>query len=179
VIADITEEYFLIGLFSQVFFVTDTGTDSSPPLQNVTQIPIIESFIFGYTLSVTPYVSGDQIRLWLNPQVTDKTGVEKTFEFTNVFNGEPQTTVLTFPTVRTQSVWTNVVVNDGDTLVLGGLVTDRSTREQNTVPYLSKIPVVGFFFRGKSKQVSQASLLIFVTPTIIDPSGSRTFEPAQ
>jgi type IV pilus assembly protein PilQ len=58
-------------------------------------------------------------------------------------------------------------------------VTDRSTREQNNVPYLSKIPVVGFFFRGKSKQVSQASLLIFVTPTIIDPSGSRTFEPAQ
>ena len=179
VIADITEEYFLIGLFRSVFFVTDTGTDSSPPLQNVIETPVIESFIFGYTLSVTPYISGDQVRLWLNPQVTDKTGVEKTFEVTSTINGEDSTTVLTFPTVRTQSVWTNVVVNDGDTLVLGGLITDRSTKEQNNVPYLSKIPFLGFFFRGKSTQISQSSLLIFVTPTIIDPSGSRTFDQSM
>jgi len=45
------------------------------------------------------------------------------------------------------------------------------------VPYLGDIPVLGFFFRGKSREVSQSSLLIFVTPTIIDPSGARYFEP--
>lgn len=177
VIADITEEYFQIGLLQSIIFVQDTGTDGSPPTQNLIQSPIIEAFIFGYTLSVTPYIAGDQVRLWLNPQVTDKTGVEKTFTFNTAVNGEPVTNNLTFPTVRTQSVWTNVIVSDGDTLVLGGLITDRTTKNESKVPYLGDIPVIGFFFRGKSREVSQSSLLIFVTPTIIDPSGARYFEP--
>jgi MSHA biogenesis protein MshL len=178
VIADVTEEYFQIGLITQVVAIQGTqGTTSNTATSSFSQ-PILESFIFGYTLSVTPYIADNKVRLWLNPQVTEKLG-EKTFVVNNTINGEPQSSILTFPTVGTQSVWTNVNVSDGDTLVLGGLITDKSIKEENKVPYLSKIPVIGFFFRGKSKQVDQGSLLIFVTPTIIDPSGSRYFAPAE
>jgi type II secretory pathway component GspD/PulD (secretin) len=43
------------------------------------------------------------------------------------------------------------------------------------MPYLADIPLIGFFFRGKSKEVQQSSLLIFVTPDIIDTTGARFF----
>jgi len=66
-------------------------------------------------------------------------------------------------------------VHDGDTLVLGGLVQDKTIHNNQKMPYLADIPLIGFFFRGKSKEVSQSSLLIFVTPDIIDTTGARFF----
>jgi len=113
--------------------------------------------------------------LWLNPQVTTR-GIEKTFQQKSVINGTEITTDITLPNTSTQAVWTNVIVHDGDTLVLGGLVSDQTVKAKHKMPYLADIPVLGFFFRGKSKNASQSSLLIFVTPTIIDTTGARFFE---
>ena len=67
-------------------------------------------------------------------------------------------------------------MNDGDTLVLGGLVTDTTIQGEGRFPYLADIPLIGYFFRGKSAEVRQSSLLIFVTPDIIDTTGARYFE---
>ena len=86
------------------------------------------------------------------------------------------TVLIVLPNTSTQAVWTNVIVHDGDTLVLGGLVSDQTTKGKQKVPYLADIPVLGFLFRGKSNQIKQSSLLIFVTPTIIDTTGARFFE---
>jgi len=71
-------------------------------------------------------------------------------------------------------VLTNVIVNDGDTLVLGGMVTDSTTHNTDNYPYLSKVPLVRYFFTGRSRSVRQSSLLIFVTTDIIDETGART-----
>jgi len=74
-------------------------------------------------------------------------------------------------------VWTNVIVRDGDTLVLGGLVTDRSERTEERMPYLASIPILGNLFRGRSETAEQSSLLIFVTTDILDTTGARFFDP--
>jgi len=145
-----------------------------------TQQIVPQPFNFGITLSVTPQISGgDQVRLWLNPQVTTR-GLEKKFTQKSVIvtDGTPIeiTDEITLPNTTTQAVWTNVIVHDGDTLVLGGLVSDQTIKGTHKMPYLADIPVLGFFFRGKSKEVKQSSLLIFVTPTIIDTTGARFFE---
>jgi general secretion pathway protein D len=141
-----------------------------------TQELVPEAFNFGITLSVTPQISGsDQVRLWLNPQVTTR-GLEKSFTQRSVINGTEIEDTITLPNTTTQSVWTNVIVHDGDTLVLGGLVSDETIKGHHKMPYIADIPVLGFFFRGKSRQVKQSSLLIFVTPTIIDTTGARFFE---
>ncbi|MBZ0124130.1 MAG: type II and III secretion system protein, partial [Roseovarius sp.] len=60
--------------------------------------------------------------------------------------------------------------------VLGGMISDTTTSEQEKVPYLGDIPLIGFLFRGKSRQVQQTSLLIFVTVDIVDPTGARTID---
>ena len=140
---------------------------------------IPQPFNFGITLSVTPQIrDDDQVRLWLNPEVRTRVG-EKQFSQKTVSGDNEVENVLTLPTTNIQSVWTNVIVHDGDTLVLGGLVTDQSTKGEDRLPYLGKIPVLGFFFRGKFKETKQSSLLIFVTPDIVDSTGARFFDTAS
>ena len=125
---------------------------------------------------MTPQISGgDQVRLWLNPQVTTRLE-DKQFTTRSVIDNTEYTSDYFLPNTSTQAVWTNVIVHDGDTLVLGGLVQDKTIKNRHTMPYLGDIPLLGFFFRGKSKEAAQSSLLIFVTPTIIDTTGARFFE---
>ncbi len=147
--------------------------------QSATTNLIFTTFAFGITLSVTPQISGgDQIRLWLNPQVTSMMGFDD-FELPGaIIDGQRlEPTTARYPRTSVQSVWTNVIVHDGDTLVLGGLVSDRTSKSIEKLPYLSNLPVLGFLFRGKSSEVSQSSLLIFVTPEIVDTTGARYFGP--
>ena len=110
--------------------------------------------------------------MWMNPTVTKIIGT-KEFPVVSSFDTNDR---VSFPIYTTKSVWTNVIVLDGDTVVLGGLIEDNTNRNEERLPYVSDIPVIGYFFRGKSKSVTQSSLLIFVTPTIIDRSGARYFE---
>ena len=174
VIVDLTSEYFVSSVYSEII-TAEAGFGGTASL-GYTQEVTPEQFNFGITLSVTPHISGsDQVRLWLNPQVTNR-GLEKKFTQRSVINGVETTSEIVLPNTSTQAVWTNVIVHDGDTLVLGGLVSDQTTKGKQKVPYLADIPVLGFFFRGKSNQVKQSSLLIFVTPTIIDTTGARFFE---
>jgi len=174
VIADFLTQSFVTSAFSDVQAVSGGLGGGAAAVSSNQVFP--ESFIFGITFSVTPQISGDnQVRLWLNPQVTTQAG-QDTFIQTSSVNGQIQTQELTIPRVLTQAVWTNVIVNDGDTLVLGGTITDTTTKGREKLPYLADIPVLGYFFRGKSTEVQQKSLLIFVTVDIIDPSGARFFE---
>jgi len=60
------------------------------------------------------------------------------------------------------------MVKDGATIIIGGLRKDAKTKVSNGVPYLSKIPIIGFFFKESSDAVERTELLIMITPTIIE-----------
>jgi type II secretory pathway component GspD/PulD (secretin) len=62
---------------------------------------------------------------------------------------------------------TSVVVADGDTVVLGGLVRDVANDTVSKIPVLGDIPVLGWLFRSKSSESTKSNLLIFITPKII------------
>ncbi|MCC6143587.1 MAG: type II and III secretion system protein, partial [Candidatus Hydrogenedentes bacterium] len=174
VIADLQTEYFITQIQNQVF--TTEGGFGGTPVQSIVQNVQPTPFNFGISLSVTPQISdNDQVRLWLNPEVRTRIG-EKTFTTRSISGDNELESELVFPTTNLQAVWTNVIVHDGDTLVLGGLVQDQSARGQNKMPYVADIPLLGFFFRGKSSEVRQSSLLIFVTPQVIDTTGAKFFE---
>src|ERR1039457_511347 len=77
------------------------------------------------------------------------------------------------PHFRLRQVTTSCIVWDGQTVVLGGLISDNVTRVKDQVPVLGDLPWVGRLFRSEQNQSSKQNLLIFVTPTIIDPAGNR------
>ena len=62
---------------------------------------------------------------------------------------------------------TQVLVRDGETMVIGGVFIDAQNNNVQGVPYLSRIPVLGWLFKNKNESVSKQELLIFLTPTIV------------
>jgi type IV pilus assembly protein PilQ len=78
----------------------------------------------------------------------------------------------TVPSIDTRSVQTQVLVKDGQTVVLGGIYETERRETINKVPFLGDIPVVGAAFRNKQTNNNKAELLIFVTPRILEEGSS-------
>lgn len=71
------------------------------------------------------------------------------------------------PGIVTKSATTTVLVKDGETTVIGGLYKNARRANEYSVPFLSKIPVIGWFFKSKSRAEENEELLIFITPRIL------------
>jgi len=72
------------------------------------------------------------------------------------------------PSIDTRELNTSVLVNNGETVVLGGIFQDERQKQEDRVPYLSSIPGIGALFKRKSNATKKRELLIFVTPTIVE-----------
>ena len=71
------------------------------------------------------------------------------------------------PVVSTRNAETNVVVGNGETLLIGGLILEDTSNSFGSVPFLSKIPLLKNLFTMKTNSDQQRELLIFITPSII------------
>lgn len=72
------------------------------------------------------------------------------------------------PAISRKEANTNVLVKDGDTTVIGGIYVRRGSTTSNGLPLLSKIPIIGFFFRNYRELESKDELLIFISPRILN-----------
>ncbi|RKG92251.1 type IV pilus secretin PilQ [Corallococcus terminator] len=72
------------------------------------------------------------------------------------------------PSIQRKEANTQVLVKDGDTTVIGGIYVRRGSTSKDSVPFLSRIPVLGFFFRSTSETDERQELLIFITPRILN-----------
>jgi len=115
---------------------------------------------FGNTLIVRPSINKDNfITLSVKPEISNKVN-----DFHFVFNGAD----VTSPIIDKRSLDSNVLIKSGDTLALGGLISDQVSKSRTKVPLLGDIPVIGYAFQSHDNERHKRNLLIFVTPTIID-----------
>ncbi|PIP67605.1 MAG: hypothetical protein COW92_05415 [Candidatus Omnitrophica bacterium CG22_combo_CG10-13_8_21_14_all_43_16] len=116
----------------------------------------------GILLHVTPSVGKDKetIALTLNPEVSEATA--NAFEY----SGE-----VKLPKFTTRNLSTNIAVQNGDTIVLGGLIKESRTNTRTKTPFLGDLPILGMLFRKDSDSTVRKNLLIFVTATILSPEG--------
>jgi type IV pilus assembly protein PilQ len=75
--------------------------------------------------------------------------------------------VLGVPAITTRQMSTQVLVKNGQTIVLGGVIEADHAVDQERIPFLSKIPLVGLLFRQQNVTTSKRELLIVVTPKMI------------
>ncbi|MER8898813.1 type II and III secretion system protein family protein [Mesorhizobium sp. M0676] len=109
---------------------------------------------FGVNLLFTPVVLDDgKIHMKLAPEVSDLTG------FTTA--GDPIFTNRKLATV--------VELRDGQSFAVGGLLSSKTTKLQNQVPWLGQVPVIGTLFRNSSNQKEETELVVIVTPHIVRP----------
>jgi type II secretory pathway component GspD/PulD (secretin) len=118
----------------------------------------------GILLNVTPSVGKDKetIALTLNPEVSE--AIANAFEY----SGE-----VKLPKFTTRNLSTNIVVHNGDTIMLGGLIKESKTNTRTKVPFLGDLPIMGALFRKDSDSTVRKNLLIFVTASILSPEGEQ------
>ena len=102
-------------------------------------------------LEVTPHVTPDS-RVSLEILITKN-------DIDTIFQG--------VPSLSTNEARTELLVNDGDTIVIGGIMKSRRTSGVEGFPWLSKIPLLGWFFRTEKEERENNELLIFITPRIV------------
>ena len=75
------------------------------------------------------------------------------------------------PTITNRLAETSVVVQDGKTVVIGGIINNEGTSTQSGIPYLSKIPLLGYLFSNTTDSTSKRELIIMLTPHVIKDIG--------
>lgn len=158
----------------QVFNVSAQVVQQPQAIPAVTPVPA--PIPFGQVLDVIPYVSADgyTIQMHVIPTFSEFLGYDRDAarEFRTVVPNVPvQDTPL--PRFRIRQVTTSAIVWDQQTVVLGGLIAENVRKSREKVPVLGDIPLLGRLFRSESSDTTKKNLVIFVTPTIIDPAGNR------
>lgn len=119
----------------------------------------------GITLKVTPIINenGD-IAMELSPVVS-----EKTSDYSLTVQQGTTSVPYTVPVIDTRSASTKVVVGNGQTLIIGGLIKDKVAKGASKIPLLGDIPFLGYLFKSTKDTHDKTELLIFVSPKIITP----------
>jgi pilus assembly protein CpaC len=113
---------------------------------------------FGVRLNFTPTIAGDLIRLKVRPEVS-------ALDFNNgiTLNG------FRVPALTTRRAETDVELRDGQSFAIAGLLDNISQDDTQAVPFLSKIPIIGYLFKSKAERREETELMVLITPRLVRP----------
>lgn len=138
---------------TKVGYLSSTSTDTS-----TTQT--VQFLDTGTQLYFRPFVSRDgMIRMELKPQVSTATIRDVT---------DSGGSSVTIPDEKTNELSTNVLVRDGNTIVLGGLFTESTKAGRRQVPFAGDLPIVGQLFRGNDDATDRSEIIFMIKPTIVN-----------
>lgn len=167
-----------ISLGQQVPLITNTRFDNFG-----NQINTVSYTDVGIILSVTPYITPDDlVEMLVSPQISQLTDRS---QWVPISGGGTNTAggVVAAPVINSRSADTVVVVPNGETVVIGGLMQNTKLDSTEKVPLLGDIPLLGMLFRHKVKNDAKTELMIFLTPHIVrrpsDLIGLTTSERAE
>lgn len=106
------------------------------------------------------------LKLQVTPQITPNDQISMELTINNDSPGSAAAGA-SGPPINTTSLKTNVLVNNGETIILGGLFTDNLQDSKNKIPYFSDLPFLGRLFQNKKIGNTKSELLVFITPRIM------------
>lgn len=130
---------------------TTTGATTTTTSEEVTFVDV------GIKLSIIPRINDEgYVTMKIKPEISSLIG-SLTTQSGNVI-----------PIVDTSTAETTVMAKDGSTIILGGLGKEEKTESSEGIPFLSKLPLLGFLFRSSTKKTERHELLIMLTPIIFE-----------
>lgn len=137
---------------------TDTGSTSNT---SVNPFQTIQREQVGLSLKLTPQINeGNAVLLKIQQEISDLQSSSQAVDLIT----------------SNRTINTSVIVEDGGTLVLGGLIQDTIRESQQRVPLLGRIPLVGALFRSDTTQKTKTNLMVFIRPTILRDDVQAAFE---
>ncbi|MHB1791529.1 MAG: type II secretion system secretin GspD [Acidiferrobacteraceae bacterium] len=148
---------FVTGSYAQTSGVAGSGIN---PFQTIERKDV------GLSLKIKPQISaGDAIKLAIHEEVSSIA---------------PTSTAAVGIITNKRSLNTTVLVNNGHTIVLGGLIENNVQNSKQEIPILSKIPLIGALFKYRQRQKTKTNLMIFLKPTIVrTPADSLGFTESR
>lgn len=148
-----------------------TADKQSAKIEAGTQIPYASSSGAGATAVPKTEFINATLSLDVTPSITPEGKVMMKLNITKDSPGPATPTGQL--TINKNAIDTNVLVDNGETVVLGGIFEESSNNSQTKVPFLGDLPYVGKLFRRDSKTENKRELLIFVTPRIVNDTLTR------
>ncbi len=147
-------------------------TAGTPPVVTPAEFQTRE---VGVILSVLPEVSteGEMINLTMSPEVvTEPTWRNYGQTFTDAAGNVLQIPIEQ-PFFHSRSISTSILIYNGATVVMGGMITEERIQVDDKIPFLGDLPIIGRLFRSKYDNSVKKNLLIFVTARLVDPAGRQ------
>jgi len=113
---------------------------------------------FGVRLSFVPTIAGDVIRLKVRPEVSALD-----------FNNGVTLQGFRIPALTTRRADTDVELRDGQSFAIAGLLNNISQNDAANIPFLSKIPIIGYLFKSNADRRERTELMVLVTPRLVRP----------
>jgi type IV pilus assembly protein PilQ len=152
-----------------------TSNQQKAVIQTGEEIPYQESTSSGAT-SVS--FKNAVLSLEITPQITPDNKIVLTIKATQdtrgadtVLSSTASSTASSVPAINTQEVESNVIINNNETIVLGGVYKQTKNHTYTQIPFLGSIPYIGALFRNTSDNDEKTELLIFITPKIVELNG--------
>lgn len=140
----------------KLFVKIDGGADAGPTLKEIDT---------GIELSVTPQITINRmIKMMIEAS-------ESEADFSRTVDG--------IPAILDNSATTTVLIPDGETAVIGGLLKVRTTKERRKVPGVGDVPVLGWLFRSTNRTKDNNELMLFITPQVLDSDYFKTSSSDQ
>lgn len=138
---------------------SDTSQGQTSTLTNLTTTP--QSVSVGLVMSVTPQISeNNSVLLNVRPTISRITGTKR--------DPHPALTIPNLvPEIQTREMESLMSVNDGDIAVLGGLMQEQVNNNDDAVPGVSKIPILGNIFTHRNDTTTKTELVVFLRPTVV------------
>lgn len=156
---DNQEATILVGTKYPILEANVSGTDVTTTTSTLKYYQDI-----GIQLNVVPQISGDKyINMIVHPAVTSYTDTLKARSSTGQITAE-------YPIIQTREAETQIMMKDGETIVIGGLLKDVKSTGKFSVPILGDLPFIGRLFSRETNTVSKIDLLIFITARIVEPN---------
>jgi type II secretory pathway component GspD/PulD (secretin) len=129
----------------------------------------------GITLVAVPSVGADMntISLLLTPTISELS--DYNYYTTSTTNSAFGQVEIKLPTIERREIQTKVVVDSGETVVMGGLITSVIVKSTKKIPLLGDIPILGKLFQSQSSTEVRKNLIIFVTATVLSSRGENVF----
>ncbi|MCK9531666.1 MAG: pilus (MSHA type) biogenesis protein MshL [Gammaproteobacteria bacterium] len=163
-VSTVNNQKAVIKVGSDEFFVTNVDSTTTTGAATTQQVNVeLTPFFSGVALDVLPQIGRDgDIILHVHPSVSEVTEQVKNI---NAAGGN-FTLPLAASTIRESD--TVIRARNGQIVVLGGLMQTRQVEEETGVPFLSKLPVLGYLFKHKSFSKRKSELVILLKPTVVD-----------
>ncbi len=178
----------IIELTKQVSYISDYEARSNSTNSNVVDntvvtnnstalVPQFQIIDTGISLRIRPSVArnSDVITLAINPKVRELLDIKgQEFEYASNSGGARVLTgTVQQPEIGERNLQAILHVQNGQTVALGGLTTERDQKKQEGLPYVSEIPLLGGLFQRRSRFNERRNLIILVAAHIVDPSGAK------